>query len=97
MYPVFCDGYKRFLQSLKSLLYMHLSALMLLSLFRVAFFLSSGYHLPEDSGIGLILPAFIRGIWFDNVIACYILILPLTILSVSGLFNYYGLILWRGI
>ena len=42
-----------------------------------------------------IWPAFIRGVWFDNVIACYILLIPLVAVSISALFNYYGKILWN--
>lgn len=91
------DGYKRFLLSIKCLLFIHLSALLIISAFRVASFFSSGYHLPEDTGFMLILPAFIRGIWFDNVIGCYILLLPLITVSISSQFNYYGKALWKSI
>ena len=41
------------------------------------------------------LTAFVRGLWFDNVIACYVLIVPLAVLCVSALFNYYGKKLFR--
>ena len=34
--------------------------------------------------------AFVHGVWFDNVIGCYILLLPLTIAVVCGVCNYYG-------
>lgn len=34
--------------------------------------------------------AFIKGLWFDNVIACYILLLPLVILWITALCNYHS-------
>lgn len=89
------NGYKRFLLSLKYLLFIHLTALFILSLFRLALFLSTPYYLPEDIGLTTILPAFVRGLWFDNVISCYIMVIPLTAISVAALFDYYGKALWK--
>lgn len=91
------NGYKRFLLSLKYLLFIHLTALFILTLFRLALFLSTPYNLPEDIGMMDILPAFVRGIWFDNVISCYILVIPLTAISIAALFDYYGKALWKAI
>ena len=34
--------------------------------------------------------AFIKGLWFANVIACYILLLPLVILWITALCNYHS-------
>lgn len=90
-------GYKNFLLSIKCLVLIHITALLFLSIFRLIFFFSAGYHFPESSADCSVFPAFIRGIWFDNVIACYILLLPLTAISIAALFNYYGKHLWRGI
>ena len=39
--------------------------------------------------------AFVHGVWFDNVIGCYILLLPLAIAVVCGVCNYYGKALFR--
>lgn len=91
------DGYKRFLIALKCLLFIHLIALLFLTIFRLALFLSIDYHLPDDTTFGKVFPAFLRGIWFDNVIGCYILLVPLAAVSISGMFDYYGKALWRGI
>lgn len=91
------NGYKRYLLSLKYLLFIHLTALLILTLFRLALFLSTPYQLPEGTGAGTILPAFIRGIWFDNVISCYIMVIPLTAISIAALFDYYGKALWKAI
>lgn len=89
--------YKKFLLSLKCLLFIHLAALVILTIFRFTFFFSSGYHFPPETEQNFlsVLPGFIRGLWFDNVIACYILLLPLTAVSLSALLNYYGKALWR--
>lgn len=45
-------------------------------------------HIADvDSKLSWISSALLRGIWFDNVIACYISILPLVALSIVGLCN----------
>ena len=88
-------GYKRFLLSVGCLLSIHFTALFFL--FRLVFFFSANYDFPDQEHVGFmsIWPAFIRGVWFDNVIACYILLIPLVAVSISALFNYYGKILWN--
>ena len=85
-------GYKRFLLSVGCLLSIHFTALFFLTLFRLVFFFSANYDFPDQEHVGFmsIWPAFIRGVWFDNVIACYILLIPLVAVSISALFNYYG-------
>ena len=90
-------GYKRFLLSVGCLLSIHFTALFFLTLFRLVFFFSANYDFPDQEHVGFmsIWPAFIRGVWFDNVIACYILLIPLVAVSISALFNYYGKILWN--
>lgn len=95
MRTISVNGYKRFIRSIECLLLIHLTGLCLSSLLRLAFFLSSDYQLPSGTGFADIFPAFIRGIWFDNVIGCYILIVPLAAVCLAALINYYGRILWR--
>ncbi len=75
----------------------HITALVILTLFRVLLWTNARHQLPDNirEDFGLQLTAFIRGVWFDNVIACYVLILPLTLLCISSLFNYYGKPLFR--
>lgn len=96
---IFQRNYKRFLLSIGCLLSIHITALLFLSLFRIAFFFQAGYHLPaSENAVPIsVWPAFLRGLWFDNVIACYILLLPLAAVSICTLFNYYGKALWTGI
>lgn len=80
---------KRFLKLFASLLSIHLLALLLSSLFRVAFWCGLSGQLPAEAQgrLALALPAFVRGLWFDNVMVSYISILPLL---VGGLFCVAG-------
>ena len=50
-------------------------------LFRLVLFTSIDYQFPPDIQNNFLMQAtaFIKGLWFDNVIACYILLLPLVI------------------
>lgn len=82
---------KFFLKSLRYLLGAHLLGLFLLTLFRAEMFRSASHLLPPDVAgrTDWILTAFIRGIWFDNVIACYILIVPLVMIAIAGICHYW--------
>ena len=81
---------KRFGLSLLYLLTIHVAALLFFFIFRFILFISTEYQFPDNiqNDIALQAVAFIRGVWFDNVIACYILILPLVVLWIAGIFNY---------
>lgn len=72
---------KFFLKTLSYLLCVHLSGLLVMSVFRLAFFNSVSPLLPPDVAerTDWILTAFVRGVWFDNVIACYLMALPLAV------------------
>lgn len=84
----------------------HFSALLLLSVFRSILLLSNASNLNDESvTLDTITTALTRGIWFDNVIACYISILPLITLLILGfckqlnkigikIFNSYYIILF---
>ena len=84
------DGLQRAKLALIYLLKIHIAALLLFTLFRAVLFFSMDYTFPvavqDDWGLQAI--AFVKGLWFDNVIACYILVLPLVILWVALLCNY---------
>ncbi len=90
---------KRFFQSFAYLLAIHVTALMFLGVFRFLLWQTVKVQVPEDFRADMmsLLTAFVRGVWFDNVIACYLFILPLTAVCVSALFNYYGKVLFRAI
>ena len=77
-------------QALLYLMYIHIAALLVLFVFRMVLFIRMDYTFPEhiQNDWGLQAIAFVKGIWFDNVIACYVLILPLLVLWITSLFNY---------
>ncbi len=84
------NGLQRAKLALTYLLYIHIAALLVFTIFRAVLFFGMDYtfpaHIQEDWSLQSI--AFVKGIWFDNVIACYILALPLIMLWVATLCNY---------
>lgn len=91
---------------LRYVLAIHFSALLVLSVFRFILLLSNATNLNDESAtFDTITTALAKGIWFDNVITCYISILPLFVLLVLGfckqlnkisikIFNSYYIILF---
>ena len=81
--------------ALAYLLSVHILALLFFFLFRLAFFFTAGYEFPPDVRQEYLLQArsFLYGLWFDNVIACYLLLVPLALcaglvaVSVEGWFT----------
>ncbi|WP_255412484.1 LTA synthase family protein [Dysgonomonas sp. Marseille-P4361] len=70
------------------ILSVHLLALLFMTSQRIVLLLTNLQHISDvDSKFSWIFSALLRGVWFDNVIACYISIAPLAILSILGLFN----------
>lgn len=66
----------------------HILALIFMTLQRLVLLTTNLQHIADvDSKFSWISSALLRGIWFDNVIACYISILPLVALSIVGLCN----------
>lgn len=88
---------KFFLKTLSYLLCVHLLGLLVMSVFRLAFFKSVSPLLPPDVAerTDWILTAFVRGVWFDNVIACYLMALPLAVAVVAGVCNWWRAGLFR--
>lgn len=88
---------KRFGLSLLYLLSIHIGALLFFFLFRFILFVSTGHQFSGNiqNNIALQAIAFIKGVWFDNVIACYVLLLPLVVLWVAGICNYTAKWLYR--
>lgn len=64
------------------LIAIHCIALLFFFFFRLILLVSADYQFNEefDSSIAIKSVAFLRGVWFDNVIGCYILLLPLLLL-----------------
>lgn len=64
---------QQFTLSLLYLLIIHIVALLFFFLFRLVLFTSIDYQFPPDIQNNFLMQAtaFIKGLWFDNVIACY--------------------------
>lgn len=82
---------RRFILTIEYLLSIHILGLIVLSLFRIIQFVS--LHGMEKPQIGKEAPsvirAFINGVWFDNVIACYLMIVPLAIILIAASFGSF--------
>lgn len=90
---------KRFGYYLLYLLSIHVVALLFFFVFRLTLFCFIDYQFPADieGDVALKAVAFVRGLWFDNVIACYILLLPLVAVWITALFNYTAKWLFRSV
>lgn len=88
---------KRFGLSVAYMLSVHVLALVVFFVFRFFLFVCTDYKFPENIADDYLLQsvAFVRGLWFDNVIACYILIVPLALFWIAGWFSYTGKWLYR--
>lgn len=80
---------KRTCYSLGYLLTIHVVALVVFFLFRLMLFTSIDYEFAADVSFLTKATAFVKGVWFDNVIACYISILPLVVMWVSLFFKRF--------
>ncbi len=72
----------------------HVSGLFVQSVFRLLQYLIIGNMITDTDAC--VFPAFIRGLWFDNVVGCYILALPLAVLFTAAVFGCYHRILRKG-
>lgn len=89
---------KRYLYALRYLVSIHLLGLLFFAAFRLVLYLQGYDYLAGENLSALTrAEAFARGLWLDNVVACYIMILPLTAVSVCALMGYYGRALFRSI
>ncbi len=79
------------------LLSLHVLALAVFFVFRLVLFGTVDYEYSPEIREDYVLQsiAFVRGLWFDNVIACYILILPLVVMWVAALCGYVRRWLFR--
>lgn len=78
----------KFKAAIRYIISIHVFALLVLSLFRIILLIVNLNFLENsDFEISWIFSAFMRGLWFDNVIVCYINSVPLVILSILSLFN----------
>jgi phosphoglycerol transferase MdoB-like AlkP superfamily enzyme len=66
----------------------HVLALAFMTLQRAVLLIANLQQIQNvEHKFSWVLSALIRGVWFDNVIACYITFFPLVFISVLGLFN----------
>lgn len=86
---------KRFVRSVLWLASIQVMALLVFSLFRLVEFVALHAQVthPDVSALG----AFVRGVWFDNVIACYIMALPLVVILTTAMFGWSHRRLRRGV
>lgn len=71
---------KHFLKTVLWLAGVHASALLVFTLFRLVEL--AALHGLVTHADASVWPAFVRGVWFDNVVACYIMIVPLVVVLV---------------
>lgn len=90
---------KRLLHFIAYILSIHVVALVLLTLFRIVFFCSiKGQLTPDVAGrTDYIVTAFIRGLWFDNVIASYLTALPLVLGSIMVVAGWWKAWMYRAV
>ena len=86
---------KRYFKALGYLLSVHVLALLVMTLFRLVEFIAL-HGMIVDAGASRVM-AFVKGVWFDNVIACYISVLPVAVLLVAASLGWCHRRLLRGI
>lgn len=78
---------KRFGISLSYVAITHVLALVAFFVFRLSVFISASYTFSDDIGFLTKSVSFLKGLWFDNVIACYVTLLPLLIMVIANMFR----------
>jgi len=73
---------KRYFKALGYLLSVHVLALLVMTLFRLVEFIAL-HGMIVDAEASRVM-AFVKGVWFDNVIACYISVLPVAVLLIAA-------------
>lgn len=72
---------KRYFKAFGYLLSVHVLALLVMTLFRLVEFIAL-HGMIVDAEASRVM-AFVKGVWFDNVIACYISVLPVAVLLIA--------------
>lgn len=77
---------KQFLRNVGQLLSIHVLGLLFLSFYRcIESFVLRGMITDQTTAVA---PAFLRGLWFDNVMGCYVMIVPLALVLIAVSFGY---------
>ena len=79
---------KKYLTLLTYLATAHLGGLVCLMIFRLCFYLSLQSALAAETTPAW--PAFLRGLWMDNVVGSYLMLLPLSVALVARLCGFSG-------
>ena len=79
---------KRFLKTVAYVAAVHVMALVVFSLFRLLQYLLLGDMMIADKGASVVT-ALVKGVWFDNVIACYVGVLPVAVLLIAAAFGFF--------
>lgn len=77
---------KTFAASTAWIISLHLLLLVVMTIFRLVEY--AALHGMVTDATAAVLPAFVRGVWFDNVVACYITALPLLTTLLAAAFGY---------
>lgn len=77
---------KRYIKIVEYVVSAHVLALFVMFLFRLVEFVALHGMITDQEANPFV--AFLKGLWFDNVIACYISLLPLTVLTLAACFGY---------
>lgn len=86
---------KRYFTAFGYLLSVHVLALLVMTLFRLVEFIAL-HGMIVDAEASRVM-AFVKGVWFDNVIACYISVLPVAVLLIAASLGWCHRRLLRGI
>lgn len=84
-----------FFKAFRFVLTTHLAALLVLSVLRLAQYLYLN-DFVDATVSNPVWPAFVRGLWLDNVAVCYVMILPyVLLLFVSTIIPFFNKYVWR--
>ena len=77
-----------FIRHIAYLLKIHVAALLIMTVLRWLLYVSIDYQIADDVTFATRMMAFVKGVWFDNVTACYVMALPLLVLWIASMFSY---------
>ncbi len=76
---------KRIFKALGYVLTVHVLALLVMTLYRLTQYIALHGMIVQKSASSV--TAFVKGVWFDNVIACYISVLPVVVVLATTTFG----------
>lgn len=83
---------KYFIANLLYLLKIHATSLLFLTIFRLILFVAYQSKNALQADVFQICHALLLGIWFDNVVVCYVLLLPAIVLCFISLFQLNNIV-----